>query len=122
MPSDSKSPDSIPSEVDAHIRSLLDSARHLTKDDTDQAWSQLEDAHVLAQVWARPHIRVHVAMLRLGFITRDPKEVFGQLIRVVVAGPGSKSGKVPIGNTGRAREPLTTTRPLREDLRELLEL
>lgn len=108
-------------EVDSQVKKLIAAAKASAADDVASAWDQLEDAHVLAQQWALPHIRVHLAMMRLGLVTRDPREVLGQLIRVVIAGPGSKSGKVPLGNTGRARESLSTTRPVREDLRKLLE-
>jgi len=110
----------IPPELSGKVSELLVAAR-TSAADVEAAWRQLEDAHVLAQKWAMPHIRVHLAMMRLGFVTRDPREVFGQLVRVAVAGPGSKSGKVPLGNTGRARESLSTTRPVRDDLRELLQ-
>lgn len=32
--------------------------------DIDRAWALLEEAHVLSQPWAVPHVRVHVDMLR----------------------------------------------------------
>ena len=40
-------------------------------------------------------------MLRLAMRTRNRREVTGQLLRLVVAGPGSASGRHPKGNTGR---------------------
>lgn len=66
-------------------------------------WRHLERAHVLSQPWAWDHVRVHVAMLRRARHERDRVEVRGQLLRLVVAGPGSLVNRYPIGNSGRAR-------------------
>jgi hypothetical protein len=88
--------------------------------DTDTAWRLLEATHVLSQPWVRPHVRSHVDMLRLAVRTRDRREVLGQLLRVVVAGPGSATGRYPVGNTGRATVPATLPMPLPADLAELL--
>ncbi len=89
--------------------------------DEGEAWALLEEAHVLSQPWAWPHIRVHAAMLALGWRTRDRPEVLGQLLRIVVAGPGSLTGRYPEGNTGRASVPATQPMPIPDDLRMLLE-
>lgn len=88
----------------------------------DRAWALLEEAHVLSQPWARPHVRVHLAMLGLGWRTRDRREVVGQVIRTLVAGPGSLSGRYPGGNIGRATVPATQSMPVPAELRGLLEL
>ena len=48
--------------------------------------------------------------------------VVGQALRVLVAGPGSLTGRYPEGNTGRAAEPATRPMPVPDHLRELLEL
>jgi hypothetical protein len=49
-------------------------------------------------------------MLRLAVGQRDRREAVGQVLRLVVAAPGSVSGRYPKGNTGRAsvglREPM----------------
>ena len=44
----------------------------------------------------------------------------GQIVRLVVAGPGSLIRRYPVGNTGRARVRATQPMPIREDLAELL--
>jgi hypothetical protein len=88
--------------------------------DPVRAWTLLEDAHVLSQPWALWHVRVHGTMLAAGVRARDPREVWGQLVRLVVAGPGSLTGRYPLGNTGRARVPATRPMPIRHDLAELL--
>lgn len=88
----------------------------------DRAWALLEEAHVLSQPWAGPHVRVHLAMLSLAWRTRDRSEIRGQLLRTLVAGPGSLTGRYPEGNTGRASVPATRPMPVSDDLRSLLEL
>ena len=89
--------------------------------DPASGWHHLERAHVLSQPWAMPHIRVHRVMLRRGFKTGDRKEVVGQFVRIIVAGPGSLLGRYPVGNSGRARVSAMKPMPLEEDLAALLE-
>lgn len=79
------------------------------------AWRHLERAHILSQPWAVDHVRVHVEMLRCARHERDRVEVRGQLLRLVVAGPGSLVGRYPVGNTGRARVPATMPMPIVDD-------
>ncbi|MFE7356134.1 DUF3703 domain-containing protein [Streptomyces sp. NPDC057543] len=62
----------------------------------------------------------HAVMLRLALRDRDLREVLGQLVRLVVAGPGSAAGKYPGGNTGRTRVGPTTPMPIPDDLAALL--
>ena len=104
--------------LDVDLASARDAAR---AGDEPAAWTLLEEAHVLSQPWAWPHIKVHAAMLALGWRTRDRREVTGQLLRIVVAGPGSMTGRYPEGNTGRASVPATHPMPIPDDLRALLE-
>lgn len=67
------------------------------------AWAALERAHVLSQPRPWLHVVSHWHMLVLGAETFDLREVVGQLVRLVVAAPGSALGRAPTGNTGRAR-------------------
>ena len=84
-------------------------------------WHHLERAHVLSQPWAFEHSRVHVAMLAQALRDRDRVEVQGQVVRLLVAGVGSLTGRYPIGNSGRARVPATKPMPIEDDdLREAL--
>jgi hypothetical protein len=87
----------------------------------DQRWTALERAHILSQPWPVPHVRTHTAMIGLAIRQRDAREVLGQLVRVLVAGPASAVGKYPAGNTGRARVPATRPMPIEDDLAQLLE-
>ena len=112
----------IPAHVANHIDKLLrDSAEHKEHRDTEAAWQLLEDAHILSQPWVRPHLRVHAAMLSLGWSQRDRAEVVGQLARLIVAGPGSALDRYPAGNTGRANVSAFKPMPIRTDLASILE-
>jgi hypothetical protein len=88
--------------------------------DFDAAWLALERAHVIGQRDAVLHLRSHWWMLRCGVKTRDAREVVGQIVRLVLAAPGSIFGKAPPGNTGRARVGLFQPMEISPELRELL--
>src|SRR5688572_3704924 len=76
------------------------SARH--DGDFARAWTHLERAHIISQPLAGRHVRTHLAMLGQATRGRHAKEVLGQLFRILVAAPGSWTGKYPGGNTGGA--------------------
>lgn len=112
----------IPPAVAAQIRQNVRSVRSAAHEvDRERLWSLLEEAHVLSQPWALPHIKVHGVMLLFAVRTRDVQEVRGQLLRLLVAGPGSVSGKYPAGNIGRANVPATQPMPIPEHLQALLD-
>ena len=69
---------------------------------TADEWRHLERAHILSQPFALPHIRTDLAMLGFGVRNRDAREIAGQLVRLLVAGPGSAMRRYPLGNTGGA--------------------
>ncbi|MFF0450249.1 DUF3703 domain-containing protein [Streptomyces sp. NPDC004609] len=73
-----------------------------------------------SQPWPCPHIRHHIAMLGLTQRQRDQREALGQVIRIIVAAPGSALSRYPEGNTGRANVPLTQPMPLPDDLAAIL--
>jgi hypothetical protein len=73
-----------------------------TAGDATREWHHLERAHILSQPFAIAHIRTHAAMLAFGIRNRDRREVTGQLVRLLVAGPGSAMRRYPLGNTGGA--------------------
>lgn len=112
----------IPAAVKERIADDLAAARTaMGSGAPDAAWYLLEEAHVLSQPWAWPHVRVHAAMLAAGVRSRDRREVVGQVVRLLVAGPGSLTGRYPVGNTGRARVPATLPMPVAPELASLLE-
>jgi Protein of unknown function (DUF3703) len=83
-------------------------------------WWHLERAHILSQPMARHHVRTHVAMLGAGIRRHDVREIVGQLGRTVVAGPGTLTGRYPIGNTGGANVSATAVMPIPADLQAVL--
>ena len=84
--------------------------------DLASEWRHLERAHILSQPRAGLHLRTHVAMLGAGIRRHDRHEIVGQLLRLVVAGPGSLTGRYPIGNTGGANVNALTPMPIPDDL------
>ncbi|MGH8436980.1 MAG: DUF3703 domain-containing protein [Pseudomonas sp.] len=83
------------------------------------AFRWLERAHILTQQQPYLHARSHWMMLKLGWQTRDYREVAGQFPRIIAALLFSKIW-VPAGNTGRARVSAFTPMPLTEELQVLL--
>lgn len=92
----------------------------LARGELDAAFRHLERAHVLAQRHTGPHALVHWQMLRLGWLRRDPREVFGQLVRITAALIFSRIW-VPVGNTGGANVSAFRPMPIPDDLRRWLD-
>jgi len=67
------------------------------------ALSFLEEAHIISQPYAWPHLYVHWEMFLLAFKHKNWKEVIGQIPRLILAIPGSLTGKAPKGNVGSTR-------------------
>jgi hypothetical protein len=87
---------------------------------TDE-WCHLERAHILSQPSAWLHLKTHGAMLAAALRRRDRHEVLGQVFRLIVAGPGSLTGRYPVGNTGGADVSAFEPMPIPEDLQVYLE-
>jgi len=83
-------------------------------------WHHLERAHILSQPLAGPHLKTHADMLGAAGRRRDAREVVGQLLRLVLAVPGSLTGRYPVGNTGGADVSAFRPMPIPGDLRALL--
>lgn len=66
------------------------------------SFTRLERAHVLGQASTLLHVRVHWHMLVWGLRQRSPREVLGQILRLVGAATKTPLGLVPTGNTGGA--------------------
>ena len=90
-------------------------------DDQKAEWRHLERAHILSQPLVLPHVRTHLAMLAAALRRHDRHEAAGQLLRLVLAGPGSLTGRYPVGNTGGADVGAFTPMPIPEDLRRILD-
>ena len=59
-------------------------------------------------------------MLGLAIRSRDGSEIVGQLARLGLAPLGNLTGRLPIGNSGRANVSAFLTMPVPEDLRDLV--
>lgn len=104
-----------------HFEHALQQSREAdARGELASAWTSLERAHILSQAHAGPHIRVHCAMFTFAWRTRNPRELLGQIPRLLLAGPGSLLGRAPRGNTGGANVGIFTPMPIPEDLQALL--
>lgn len=103
------------------VRELRSAAVARRQHDAALAWHHLERAHILSQPSARHHTRVHWAMLATALWVMDAREMFGQVVRILVAGIGSVLGRYPLGNSGRARAPISQPMPIPPDLQATLD-
>jgi hypothetical protein len=85
------------------------------------AWYHLELAHILSQAYAGPHLRVHWLMFCFALRQRNVPELLGQIPRLLLAAPGSWTGRAPRGNTGGANVGIFTPMPIPAELVALLE-
>jgi len=81
------------------------------------AWRALERAHIIAQPYFVPHLRSHWNMAVFALSFRDWREVAGQLFRLALVPLGSLTGRLPTGNTGRARISAFSRMPIPPDLK-----
>ncbi len=95
-------------------RSEMAAAR--SAESSDMRWRHLERAHIVSQPDPWLHTCNHAAMLTLALRQRNRREALGQLVRLIVAAPGSLTGRYPVGNTGRTAAGLMTPMPIPADL------
>lgn len=84
--------------------------------DNDAAWIALERAHIVSQPMLGRHMGVHLRMLRFAVLLGQPREVAGQIARLVLAPLGALTGRLPWGNTGRANVSAFRSMPIPSDL------
>jgi hypothetical protein len=106
---------------EAWVRETIAAGAARRRADGADEWRHLERAHVLSQPMAFAHVRTHVAMLGYGLRHRDGREIVGQLVRLVVAAPGTWTGRYPVGNTGGANVSALMAMPIPDDLRAVLD-
>ena len=105
-----------------HWKAENAAARHArSTGDHAAEWAHLERAHILSQPMPVAHVRTHLAMLAFAIRRRDRREITGQLIRAIVAGPGSAVRRYPLGNTGGANVSAVAPMPIPDDLRGVLD-
>ena len=104
------------------VQEELDSARRLEQwGNVDGAFRHLERAHVLGQPLTATHVRVHWEMLRWALRQRRPREIIGQLLRIVGAATKTALGWVPHGNTGGANVSPIRPMPIPPDLQQQID-
>jgi hypothetical protein len=106
---------------DAWSAEVAEAREARAQQDVREEWRHLERAHILSQPMAGPHVRTHVAMLGYACRRRDVREVAGQIFRLVVAAPGSWTGRYPTGNTGGADVSAFLPMAIPEDLAKVLD-
>ncbi len=67
-----------------------------------------------------PHVLTHWTMLGAACRCQDVGEIVGQVLRLVVAGLGSLTGRYPVGNTVGADVSARLPTSVPDDLRALL--
>nr|CAE09111.1 hypothetical protein [Gordonia westfalica] len=86
----------------------------------EQRWRHLERAHIVSQPDPWLHTQNHIAMFRFAVRQHDRREALGQVVRIIVAAPGSLSGRYPEGNTGRVSVGLMRPMPIPGDIASAL--
>jgi hypothetical protein len=85
------------------------------------SWQHLERAHILGQPYPYHHTLVHWKMLIFGIKIKDPREIIGQIPRLLVGGIKSFVGEIPVGNTGGANVPPLKSMEIPADLKSIIE-
>ncbi len=67
------------------------------------ALNVLEEEHVRVQFNSIPHLVNHWKMLKLAWEYKVWDEVLGQIPRLILAIPGSLTGRAPKGNVGSTK-------------------
>ncbi len=89
--------------------------------DYQQCLRQLELVHILGQQQFWPHLHSHWWMLKAGWRLKDWREVRGQWLRLLLTPLGHLSGRLPLGNNGRARVHPLQPQPLPADIQALIQ-
>ena len=103
-----------------YIKELEKYKSELLKGNLQDAWRQLERAHIIGQSWPREHSYTHWLMLKFGFKIKNKKEIIGQIPRLIFGGVKSFVGKIPVGNTGGANVPPLQPMQIPDDLQEMI--
>ncbi len=84
------------------------------------AFYHLERAHVLGQASTYQHTRIHWRMLKLGIKLGSPREIWGQIVRIIGASTKTPFGIYPRGKTGGANTWFFKSMPVPSDLQDSL--
>jgi len=84
------------------------------------AWQALERAHIVSRPFFGLHLASHGRMLGFAIALGAFREAAGQIFRLALVRFGSLSGRLPVGNAGRARISAFRPVPVPLDLAELI--
>ena len=85
-----------------------------------ERWLLLEAAHVVGQTRFGPHLETHWLMLGQAWRHRDAGEMAGQAFRLLLVPLGHLTGRLPIGNPGRANVSAFRPMAVRADIAEAI--
>ncbi len=88
--------------------------------DVGKSWNHLQRIHIVSQYNIYDHVWSHFIMLRYAIKIRSVKEVFGQVIRLVLAPMGHLTGRIPFGNRGTSDINPFVKEHMPDDIIELL--
>lgn len=91
-----------------------------SKNNLIDSWNHIERAHILGQFYSFPHLETHWLMFLLAAKTFNFKEFMAQIPRLILAVPGSITGRAPKGNPGTGRIGIFTPTEVPEDLKKFL--
>ena len=89
--------------------------------DQYSAWQHLQRAHIVGQLKLGLHLRSHWTMLGYALHLRQPREVIGQVARLILAPIGNVTGRLPWGNIGRSNVSAFATMEIPADLQAIIE-
>lgn len=108
-------------EFDATLYArLLTRFRALPPAEHRDRWLLLEAAHVVGQTRFGPHLETHWLMLAQAWRQRDAGEMAGQALRLLLVPLGHVTGRLPIGNPGRANVSAFRPMAVRADIAEAI--
>lgn len=88
--------------------------------DFHSAFYHLERAHVLGQASTYQHTRIHWRMFKLAIKQHSPREIWGQIVRIIGASTKTPLGIYPVGNTGGSNVWFFKPMPIPSDLQYIL--
>jgi len=91
------------------------------RDELHTAFHHLERAHVLGQTFTLSHTRVHWRMLKLALKMNSPREIWGQIVRIIGASTKTPLGIYPTGNTGGSNVWFFQRQPIPKDLQAIID-
>lgn len=102
------------------FESLLKEFDASPEQNQESRWDLLMAAHITGQQELSAHWEIHIKMLRFAIQTRDYAEAAGQLFRLCLVPFGHLTGRLPIGNSGRATVNAFRPMPINEKTRLLI--